>query len=70
MIDTLSLDNVFNSFTTVHFLTFYLFSDLISGDALITVATGRLTEDEVERTGLVPTHAYAVLNVVEIQVGT
>lgn len=33
------------------------------GDALVTVATGELSDAEAERTGLVPTHAYAVLDV-------
>lgn len=33
------------------------------GDALVTVATGELSDVEAERTGLVPTHAYAVLEV-------
>lgn len=33
------------------------------GDALVTVATGELSDGEAERTGLVPTHAYAVLDV-------
>ncbi|CAB3236560.1 unnamed protein product [Arctia plantaginis] len=33
------------------------------GDVLATVATGELHEAEAERTGLVPTHAYAVLDV-------
>lgn len=33
------------------------------GDALVTVATGDLPESEADRTGLVPTHAYAVLDV-------
>ncbi|XP_062509577.1 calpain-7-like [Corticium candelabrum] len=36
------------------------------GDILITVATGDLDQTEADRTGLVPTHAYAVLNVVEV----
>lgn len=36
------------------------------GDVLVTVATGELTEPEAERTGLVPTHAYAMLDVREI----
>lgn len=36
------------------------------GDVLITVATGDLSEDEVEKFGVVPTHGYAVLNLVEV----
>ncbi|KAF0685589.1 Aste57867_22557 [Aphanomyces stellatus] len=35
------------------------------GDCLITIATGDMTMDETKRVGLVPSHAYAVLNVVE-----
>lgn len=33
------------------------------GNVLATVATGELSEREAERAGLVPTHAYAVLDV-------
>ncbi|KAF5270607.1 hypothetical protein FQA39_LY01345 [Lamprigera yunnana] len=36
---------------------------LSKGDVLVTVATGDLSESEAERTGLVPTHAYAVMDV-------
>ena len=35
---------------------------------LITVATGFLTDSEGERAGLVPTHAYAVLDIRKIKV--
>ena len=38
------------------------------GNALITVATGPLSDAEAERIGLVSTHAYAVLSVVEVKV--
>lgn len=38
------------------------------GNALLTVATGQLSEGESERTGLVTTHAYAVLNLAEFKV--
>ena len=37
------------------------------GDCLLTVATGELSEAEAERVGLVPTHAYAVLQVRQAQ---
>ncbi|ORY05511.1 cysteine proteinase [Basidiobolus meristosporus CBS 931.73] len=36
------------------------------GDALITIATGELDEIEADELGLVPTHAYAVLDVREV----
>lgn len=36
------------------------------GDCLITVATSAMDEDEAEALGLVPSHAYAVLDVREV----
>ncbi|KAG9296332.1 hypothetical protein G9A89_014924 [Geosiphon pyriformis] len=36
------------------------------GDALITIATGTMTDAEADLVGLVPTHAYAVLDVKEV----
>lgn len=33
------------------------------GDVLVTIATGELTEGDADRAGLVPTHAYAMLDV-------
>ncbi|KAI8979256.1 hypothetical protein BDF20DRAFT_868518 [Mycotypha africana] len=33
------------------------------GDCLVTIATGDMTEDEAIRLGLVPTHAYAVIDI-------
>ena len=33
------------------------------GDVLVTTATGVMTEEEGEKWGLVPTHAYAVLDI-------
>lgn len=35
---------------------------------LVTVGTGQMSDIEAERTGLVSTHAYAVLDVREINV--
>ncbi|CAL8088812.1 unnamed protein product [Calicophoron daubneyi] len=37
------------------------------GHCLITVATGQLPESEADRAGLVPTHAYALLDMREIE---
>ncbi|PSN42084.1 Calpain-7 [Blattella germanica] len=45
-----------------------LHSRLRKGDVLVTVATGEMSDAEADRTGLVPTHAYAVLNVEKINV--
>lgn len=44
-----------------------LLTRLHNGDVLATVATGDLSEVEAERSGLVPTHAYAVLDVRLVQ---
>lgn len=41
---------------------------LRKGHCLGTVATGELSDAEAERTGLVPTHAYAVLDVRTVRV--
>lgn len=38
------------------------------GDVLVTTATGVMTEEEGEKWGLVPTHAYAVLDIREYKV--
>lgn len=38
------------------------------GDVLITTATGVMTEEEGDKWGLVPTHAYAVLEIREYKV--
>lgn len=38
------------------------------GDVLVTVATGDMPESEADRAGLVPTHAYAMLDVKEVKV--
>ena len=38
------------------------------GDCLVTTGTGELTDDEAERAGLVTTHAYAMLNIMEVKV--
>lgn len=45
-----------------------LSTGLDHGRCLITVATGDLSDDQAERTGLVATHAYAVLNMKEVDV--
>ena len=45
------------------------FASFCSGNTLVTVATGEIGQADAERAGLVPTHAYAVLNIVEVQVG-
>ena len=39
------------------------------GDVLITTATGVMTEEEGDKWGLVPTHAYAVLDIRDHKVG-
>ncbi|XP_048508256.1 calpain-7-like [Athalia rosae] len=44
-----------------------LLTRMCRGDVLVTVATGVLTDSDAERTGLVPTHAYAVLDVKNVQ---
>lgn len=43
-------------------------SGLANGRCLLTVATGEMPDDQAERTGLVPSHAYAVLNLREVDV--
>ncbi len=40
-----------------------LYERHIKGDVLITFATGELTDSESDRTGLVATHAYAMLDI-------
>jgi calpain-7 len=45
-----------------------LLTRLHNGDVLITVATGEMSEAKADRSGLVPTHAYAVLDVRKIKV--
>ncbi|XP_033331848.2 calpain-7 [Megalopta genalis] len=49
-------DNLFN----------VLLTRLRKGDVLVTVATGKLSDLDADRTGLVPSHAYAVLDVRKI----
>jgi len=41
-----------------------------TGNALITTATGSMSEDLVDRTGLVSAHAYAVLSIREVNVNS
>lgn len=57
-------DNAFNAEETFDRLE----SALHSGRCLITVATGELSDVEAERTGLVPSHAYAVLDMRDVNV--
>lgn len=38
------------------------------GHCLVTVATGDISDAEAERAGLVPTHAYAMLDIREVRV--
>jgi len=45
-----------------------LLSHLHKGDILVTVATGQMSETEADRSGLVQSHAYAVLDVRKIKV--
>ena len=40
-----------------------MFERLHNGDVLITIATGPMSKDQEERSGLVSTHAYAVLDI-------
>lgn len=44
------------------------FFHLNTGDCLITVATGPLSDSDADRAGLVSTHAYALLDMRKIQV--
>lgn len=44
-----------------------LLSRMTKGDVLVTVATGQLSAADEERSGLVPTHAYAVLDARYVQ---
>ena len=39
------------------------------GHCLVTVATGEMSDADADRAGLVPTHAYAMLNIKEFKVG-
>ncbi|CAI5444811.1 unnamed protein product [Caenorhabditis angaria] len=40
-----------------------LFDRMHRGDCLVTLATGRLSQEDCERAGLVETHAYAVIDI-------
>lgn len=46
-----------------------MYSRLNKGDVLITVATSPMEVSEEKRTGLVSSHAYAVIDVQKIDVG-
>lgn len=37
------------------------------GDVLVTMATGEMTDSQADRAGLVPTHAYAMLDIREVK---
>ena len=37
------------------------------GDVLVTMATGEMSESKADRAGLVPTHAYAMLDIREVK---
>lgn len=45
-----------------------LLSRLHKGHVLVTVATGELSDLDADRTGLVPSHVYAVLDMRKINV--
>ncbi|CAG8543257.1 14186_t:CDS:10 [Ambispora leptoticha] len=49
----------------VHGKEFWM-ARILVGDALITIATGSMTDEEADLVGLVPTHAYAVLDAKEV----
>ncbi|XP_054712227.1 LOW QUALITY PROTEIN: calpain-7-like [Uloborus diversus] len=53
---TFAKDKIFNMLLTKH----------NKGDVLITVATGVMGQAEADRAGLVPTHAYALLDIKEV----
>ncbi|KAJ7348217.1 calpain 7, partial [Desmophyllum pertusum] len=45
-----------------------LLNGVRKGDCLITVATGPMSESDADRAGLVPTHAYALLDIRKVLV--
>ena len=55
---TFAKDKIFNMLVSKH----------NKGDVLITVATGEISQAEADRSGLVPTHAYALLDIKEVLV--
>lgn len=57
---TFAKDKIFNMLVAKH----------NKGDVLITVATGEISESEADRAGLVPTHAYALLDIKEVFVSS
>lgn len=38
------------------------------GHCLVTLSTGQMSQNEADRAGLVPTHAYAMLDIKEVKV--
>lgn len=50
----------------MHYVFIHEKKNVYIGDALISIGTGHMSEEEANEVGLVPTHAYAVLDVREV----